>query len=63
MIQLDIWSRSRWKKIRLRLHTKTSDSLQLRHRNQGRTQGVVGVNPPPWAWYFTKTLLSAQRRL
>ena len=23
----------------------------------------VGVNPPPWAWYFTKTLLPAQRRL
>jgi len=22
-----------------------------------------GVNPPPWAWYFTKTLLLTQRRL
>jgi len=30
---------------------------------QGRTQGGVGVNPPPWALYFTKTLLPAQRRL
>ena len=24
---------------------------------QGRTQGGVGVKTPPWAWYFTKTLL------
>jgi len=23
----------------------------------------VGVKSPPWAWYFTKTLLPAQRRL
>jgi len=31
--------------------------------SQERTQvGVLGVNPH-WAWYFTKTLLPAQRRL
>ena len=33
-------------------------------RTQGRTQGGgVGVKTPPWTWYFTKTLLPAQRRI
>ena len=30
---------------------------------QGRTQGGIGVKNPPWAWYFTKTLLPSPRRL
>jgi len=32
---------------------------------QGRTQGVgLGLgSTPPWAWYFTKSLLPSQRRL
>jgi len=34
------------------------------HRQQGRTQGgILGLTLPPGAWYFTKTLLPAQRRL
>jgi len=38
-------------------------TLILLVRAQGRTQGGVGFYPPLWAWYFTKTLLPAQRRL
>jgi len=34
----------------------------VNYQSQGRTQGGLGSNPP-WAWYFTKTLLPAQRRL
>ena len=37
-------------------------ALVFRH-NQGRTQGGVGglgLNLPPWAWYFTKNLLPSQ---
>jgi len=30
---------------------------------KGVRNGGVGVNPSPWAWYFTKTLLPAQRSL
>jgi len=30
---------------------------------QGRTQGGVWGYPPLWAWYFTNTLLPAQKRL
>jgi len=34
------------------------------HQDQGRTQRRRGWSwPLPWAWYFTKTLLPAQRRL
>jgi len=30
---------------------------------KGVRKGFLGVNPPPWAWYFTKYLLPAQRKL
>jgi len=30
--------------------------------SKGARKGGLGLNPP-WAWYFTKTLLSAQRGL
>jgi len=30
---------------------------------QGLVSWLVGVNPLPWAWHFTKTLLPAQRGL
>jgi len=33
-------------------------------KKQGRTQGGgLGLTSPPWAWYFTKAYLPAQRRL
>jgi len=36
--------------------------VHFMRNNQGRTQGWGWVIPP-WAWYFTKTILPAQRVL
>jgi len=44
----------------------TGDRNQINHHSrsdsQGRMQGGLGLTPL-WAWYFTETLLPAQRRL
>jgi len=42
---------------------RTGEGMQSKASNlQGRTQVGFGVKPP-WAWYFTKTLLPAQKKL
>ena len=41
---------------------KIESSQQEESWVQGRTQGGFGVTLPPWAWFFTKTLLPALRK-
>jgi len=36
--------------------------VHFMRNNQGRTQGW-GLVIPPWAWYFTKTIIPAERVL
>ena len=70
-----LFERSAWYFCSYELLCRTVECIFLRYPNLGRwylslysvprayARGGAGVKLPAWAWYFTKTLLPAQRTL
>ena len=64
----DLYLRFLWKRFALYTCLFHSQSFQQVYHNIAasvatkgvRKGGGVGIDPPPWAWYFTKTLLPSQ---